>query len=250
MLKFLLRSSLVVLVFMVLPFVGGLVINYGWPWQEDPPFRYYGTTGAAPSADGHPQAIVQVYAARAARWRGIFGVHSWIAYKPAGADAYERAEVIGWGAQYRSSVVVKRPGSPDQYWYGKAPDLLFELRGEAAEQAIAQLESAIESYPYADRYRVWPGPNSNTFTAHVLREVDLLRVDLPPTAIGKDYVDGPGLMPTPSNTGYQFSVYGVLGASLALEEGFEINLGGANYGLDLNWPAIRIPAVGRLGFPN
>ena len=45
-----------------------------------------------------------------------------------------------------------------------------------------------QRYPYADSYRVWPGPNSNTFTAFVLREVPELRVDLPPTAIGKDYL--------------------------------------------------------------
>ena len=69
--------------------------------------------------------------------------------------------MIGWGAQYRQSVVVERPGTPDQYWYGKAPDLLFELRGEAAEEAIAQIKAAVETYPWADRYRVWPGPKNS-----------------------------------------------------------------------------------------
>ena len=31
----------------------------------------------------------------------------------------------------------------------------------------------IESYPYCERYRYWPGPNSNTFVAWVLREAGI-----------------------------------------------------------------------------
>ena len=47
-----------------------------------------------------------------------------------------------------------------------------------------RIETAITEYPYPNRYHVWPGPNSNTFVAFVLRKVPELRVDLPPTAIG------------------------------------------------------------------
>jgi hypothetical protein len=35
---------------------------------------------------------------------------------------------------------------------------------------------------------------------------------------------------------------------VALEEGIEINLFGAVFGLDVNPPAFKLPIVGRLGF--
>jgi hypothetical protein len=41
---------------------------------------------------------------------------------------------------------------------------------------------------------------------------------------------------------------GALGLLVALEEGIEINLLGAVFGLDLNPPAFKLPIVGRLGF--
>src|SRR5690606_1458707 len=37
--------------------------------------------GLAPDPRRHRDAVVQVYAARAVRWRGYFGVHTWIAAK-------------------------------------------------------------------------------------------------------------------------------------------------------------------------
>ena len=40
----------------------------------------------APSPDAERGAIVQVYAARAFSWRGIFAVHTWIAFKSFGAS--------------------------------------------------------------------------------------------------------------------------------------------------------------------
>lgn len=45
--------------------------------------------GLAPAPQAHPEALVQVYAARAFDWRGAFGVHTWIATKPTGATHYQ-----------------------------------------------------------------------------------------------------------------------------------------------------------------
>ena len=50
--------------------------------------------GLAPDPMIERDAIVQVYAARAYRWRGIFAVHTWIAIKPAGAGDYTRYDPI------------------------------------------------------------------------------------------------------------------------------------------------------------
>ena len=41
----------------------------------------------------------------------------------------------------------------------------------------------------AGDYRIWPGPNSNSFTAAILRAVPELGVSLPANAIGRDYRD-------------------------------------------------------------
>jgi hypothetical protein len=126
--------------------------------------------------------------------------------------------------------------------------LVTELRGDAAAQAIPKILEAVSSYPYAHEYNVWPGPNSNTFIAYIGRQVPELRMDLPANAIGKDYpINGSLLDRTPSGTGYQVSMLGVLGVAMGREEGFEVNLLGLNFGVDVFKPALRLPFIGRLG---
>ncbi|MEK9721613.1 MAG: hypothetical protein VW257_11355, partial [Quisquiliibacterium sp.] len=72
-----------------------------------------------------------------------------------------------------------------------------------------------------------------------------LGLDLPPNAIGKDYFPGfAGMASTPSGTGWQFSLAGLLGLSLALEEGIEFNLLGLSAGVDFNDARLRLPGVG------
>src|SRR5205809_7292134 len=53
------------------------------------------SAGIAPLAETTPEPAVQVYAARALHWRGIFGVHTWIATKPENAKAHAVHQVIG-----------------------------------------------------------------------------------------------------------------------------------------------------------
>src|ERR1051325_10567125 len=57
------------------------------------------SAGIAPAPQTTPDAVIQVYAARALNWRGIFGVHTWIATKPENASEYTIHHVIGWGVQ-------------------------------------------------------------------------------------------------------------------------------------------------------
>ena len=53
--------------------------------------------------------------------------------------------------------------------------------------------------------------------------------------------------PAPSRTGFRLSFGGYAGLTLAWVEGFELNLFGGVIGLDLRRPAVKLPAVGRLG---
>ena len=111
------------------------------------------------------------------------------------------------------------------------------------------IERAVAAYPYRDTYRTWPGPNSNTSTAYVGRAVPELALDLPPTAIGKDFLaNGAIVARAPSGTGVQLSLYGLVGVLIAAEEGFEINLFGLAFGIDPKDLALRLPGLGKLGF--
>jgi len=210
------------------------------------------STGIAPLPNAVPEAVIHVYAARAFRWRGAFGVHTWVAAKPQGAAQYTRFEVMGFNVARGGKAVRVQEGVPDGYWYGNAPVLIRELRGgDEIDRLIERLHEAASLYPYNDEYRIWPGPNSNTFIAYLGRAVPELSLDLPPTAIGKDYLPrGAMLARAPSGSGVQLSVNGMFGLILAPQEGFELNLLGLSAGIDLNPPALKLPGVGRVGFPD
>jgi len=129
--------------------------------------------------------------------------------------------------------------------------LLRDIQGGSeVDHLIEQLYQAAEEYPHKGEYRLWPGPNSNTFIAYLGREVPELRLNLPSTAIGKDYLpEGRFVATAPSGTGVQVSMSGLLGLIAAPEEGLEVNLLGLSAGIDF-WPiAINLPGVGRLGMP-
>ncbi|MGF7173868.1 DUF3750 domain-containing protein [Azospirillum doebereinerae] len=206
------------------------------------------SVGLAPDPATTPEAVVQVYAARVLSWRGAFGVHPWFAVKPAGARAYTVYEVIGWRVYRGMPAVAVSHRDPDGRWFGAQPMVLAELRGAAAAAAIPKIAEAAGTYPYAGEYRIWPGPNSNTFAAWVARAVPELRLDLPSTALGKDYL-GTGLFArAPSGTGWQVSLFGVAGVLLAAEEGLEVNLLGLTVGVDPLDLAVKLPGVGRLAF--
>ncbi|MFK7860740.1 MAG: DUF3750 domain-containing protein [Granulosicoccus sp.] len=215
-------------------------------WQRS---SRHASTQQAPDANSN-EAVIQVYAARAARWRGAFGVHSWIATKRTDEKRYMRLEVIGYRAYWGGDAVRVRTGVPDGMWFGNKPTLLREIRGdEQVNEWIDTLHAAAHSYPYNHYYRVWPGPNSNTFIAHLARQVPQLRLELPSTAIGKDYLPGGGVFgKTPSGVGVQVSARGYAGLLAGLEEGIELNLLGLTAGIDLLPPAIKLPGIGRLGF--
>ena len=206
-----------------------------------------GPSGQAPDPAVTREAVVQVYAARTVGWRGLFAVHTWIAVKPRDADAYTRHEVIGWGVDRGAPAVRVNRAGPDNYWFGDRPERLVDLRGNGVDALVAQVEAAVASYPYPARYRTWPGPNSNTFTAWIGRSVPELRLKLPPTAIGKDFLPGAVADTTPSGTGIQLSLFGLTGLAVGWEEGIEVNLLTLNFGIELKSPALKLPLVGRLG---
>jgi hypothetical protein len=147
------------------------------------------SAGIAPDPTDVKEAVLHVYAARAWGWRGWFAVHTWIATKPAGEKAYTVYEVIGWRKRRGLPVVRIEEDLPDRLWYGARPRLLKEIRGDDADELIAAVDEAARNYPWPDTYKAFPGPNSNTFTAWVAKQVPELELKLPRSAIGSGYAD-------------------------------------------------------------
>lgn len=203
--------------------------------------------GLAPDPAKTPEAVIQVYAARVVGLRGLFGVHTWIAVKPAAARNYTVYEIIGWWLRHQGSALAIRHRAPDARWFGAAPELVAEKRGDGVDALIARVDAASRAYPWAGEYTMWPGPNSNTFTAWVLRAVPELDADLPPTAIGKDYSGKKIFATAPSGHGLQLSLFGLAGITASGIEGLEVNLLGLTFGVNPFDPALKLPLVGRLG---
>ncbi|MEO1889267.1 MAG: DUF3750 domain-containing protein [Cycloclasticus sp.] len=142
----------------------------------------------APLPSDTKEAVLQIYAADAYGWRGIFAVHTWIAIKPVNADAYTTYQVFGWNQRSGRPVLTVREDIPDRFWFGSKPKLLADYRGEHALQLIPKVEQAVISYPFPEEYTLWPGPNSNSFTEWVSLEVPELGLKLPMSAIGKNWM--------------------------------------------------------------
>ena len=190
------------------------------------------------------EAVVQVWGARTLGIKGLFGVHTWVAVKPSGVPDYTVYEVIGWRLRWSDTALVARNRAPDR-WFGSAGELYAEKRGAGVDDIIKRIEKLAAEYPYAKQYTLWPGPNSNTFVAHVTRAIPELQADLPATAIGKDYMGGKMIGSAPSGSGFQFSLAGLLGFSASGVEGLELNLLSLNFGVGPG--GLKLPLVGRIG---
>jgi hypothetical protein len=147
------------------------------------------SAGIAPSPETTKEAVLQVYGASTWGWRGWFAIHTWIATKPANEASYNVYEVIGWRQHRGLSAMRIEKDIPDRYWYGERPRLLKEFRGESAGKLIEAVNRAAKSYPWPDTYKAFPGPNSNTFTAWIARQVPDLGLKLPFSAIGSGYIE-------------------------------------------------------------
>ncbi|MBE0626139.1 MAG: DUF3750 domain-containing protein [Burkholderiales bacterium] len=225
----------------VLLFAGACTSARDWRSASSEP------VGLAPDPLAEREALVQVYAARTWGWRGWFGVHTWVAVKPSNASAYKVYEVIGWRLRSGQSVVSVSERHPDARWFGNFPELIADKRGRGVDGIIERIENAVAAYPYASSYSAWPGPNSNTFTAWVLRAVPELRAELPPTAIGKDYLGERIVSSAPSGSGHQFSLLGLFGIAASGVEGLELNVLGLTFGINPFDPSLKLPLIGRLG---
>ena len=208
-------------------------------WRAD-----WSSMGTLPVARAQPEARLLVLSARTGGWRGVFAVHSWVVLKPENGDSWTRYDVVGWGNPIRTN-----GWAPDGRWRGNDPTVVADVRGAEAERLIPKVETAVKDYQWrnAGDYRVWPGPNSNTFVATVLRAVPELSATLPANAIGRDFRPEFYLGRSDSRTGIELNLWGLAGMKLGWIEGIELNFLSLVTGFDLRGLAIKLPGFGNIG---
>ena len=113
--------------------------------------------------------VVQLRAATLPFPLGLFAVHCWfVVVEPdGGCQRWEVWQTPNAGG--RSIGHLHCDLKPPEAGVGGGPSrIVAEWRGDPALRIRNVLQSA-ERYPFCTRYRAWPGPNSNTFVAWVLR---------------------------------------------------------------------------------
>lgn len=183
-------------------------------------------------------------AARTGGLKGAVAVHSWIVLKPAGAVDYDRYDVVGWGRPVRENT---QPA--DGFWYSNRPRIVQAVHGAEAAALIPKFRTAIADYAYANAgdYHVWPGPNSNTFIAHLLDEVPEFGAAPLPNAVGRDFAPGiASLEWSPETLDLRATMHGLIGFAIGAHRGLELQFAGLVAGVDFRHPALKIPAYGRV----
>lgn len=244
--KSLKRLLLVIFIVYLLP----TFASAGWWAIQDRPGRWsdarWSSAKILPEASASEDAAIYIFSAMTGGLKGAVASHAWIVTKEKGADVYNRYDKVGWGSPIRRN---HRP--PDAYWYSNPPQLVKVAIGVDAELLIPKVEGAIAAYPYAEPggYQIFPGPNSNTFVAYVLRTVPELGAVLPPHAVGRDYLpDGEFVHVDTDWRDVHVTLRGLIGVSAGLRSGFEVHFLGLVAGLDFANPGIKVPALGRIGF--
>lgn len=243
--KYLKRMLLLIFVVYLLP----TFASAGFWAIKERPGRWseanWGSAHILPEARDSEEAAVYIFSAATGGLKGSVASHAWIVTKEKGASNYVRYDKVGWGSPIRRN---HRP--PDAYWYSNPPQLVVQAKGAAAELLIPKIEGAIAAYPYSEPggYTIWPGPNSNTFVAYVLRNVPELGAVLPSHAVGRDYLpDGEFWHLDADGRDLHVTLRGLLGFSAGLRSGLEVHFLGLVAGIDISNPGIKVPAIGRIG---
>jgi hypothetical protein len=177
---------------------------------------------------------------------GYVAVHYWfVAFDPDEGEwhrweLWQEADMGGtsWGHVHRDLL------SPRSGINGYPPRIMAEWRGRTALDLQTALADSRE-YPDRNHYLAWPGPNSNTYIAWVLRRAGA-SADLDPRGVGKDYLGTAGVAATTSQTGVQAET-SLLGCKVGLFDGVEFHFLCFTFGLDTWPPAVKTP-LGRVGF--
>jgi hypothetical protein len=128
-----------------------------------------------------------------------FAVHTWVVLESPefGVKRYEIHKFINrkTGNYFYTNVQAPSEGMPfiiiPRKFVSKArfkSKCIFNLKGDQAKEIVENIESRITNYSYLNKYHLYPGPNSNTFTRWILNLNEATKdVKLPWNAFGKNY---------------------------------------------------------------
>ncbi|EFL88921.1 DUF3750 domain-containing protein [Ahrensia sp. R2A130] len=201
----------------------------------------WSSAGTLPRVLPERDAVIHVMSARTGGLKGALATHSWILLKKPGRQQFDRYDVVGWGRPVR-----KNAYAPDARWYSNPPRIDATISGPEAEKLIPKLEAAIGSYRYNEPgdYKIWPGPNSNTFVAHVLRAVPELEAVTTSTAVGRDFPSEGQWFTMNSSEGLRVSLAGYAGFAIGQRYGFELNFLGLVSGFHPADGIVKVPGFG------
>jgi hypothetical protein len=163
--------------------------------------------------------------------------HAWIVANVPGETRYRRYELYHSGSDPFAYF-----GDGDVALHGVIRYTPDELQGKL--QCLEREERRYhEEHP---GYLPIPGPNSNTIVDQLLRRCGV-HVELPATAIGRDYRGPLGASVTSVGTGVQLETW-IVGAKVGLEEGVEAHLFDLPLGVHFWPPGLTVPVnPGRIG---
>ncbi len=125
-----------------------------------------------------------------------FAVHSWIVTSKKGKikrwDVWQEKELTkkSWGYLYLN--VIPPEMGVNTYPTRRMPrnksTLIDYVEGDLAKKMIAFIEKNAENYPFKSRYKLYPGPNSNTFPQWIINKFPETKWKLPWNAFGKNYI--------------------------------------------------------------
>lgn len=124
------RSSILILLSVLL--LGGCA-NGDWRTASR------ASAGIAPDPATTEEAVLIVFGADTWGWRGWFAIHTWIAAKRSGEQAYTVYDVVGWRARNGLPVMQAAQDIPDRYWYGERPWIIKQYRGKEVDRLIAEV---------------------------------------------------------------------------------------------------------------
>jgi hypothetical protein len=164
--------------------------------------------------------------------------HAWIVANVPGEESFRRFELGGGG----SEDPFRYFGNGDVAVHG----IVFYEREELLDvvDCLGREKSAYHR-DHPDYFPI-PGPNSNTIVDYMLRHCGV-HVELPATAIGRDYRGPVGASVTSNGTGVQLETIPV-GVKLGLVEGVEVHLFDMPLGFHFWPPGVTVPVnPGRIG---
>ena len=248
LLKAALRTVLGVSIFLFVLFIVPSLAHLAvWSQAERPESwrqANWSSAGVLPEKPPVDEAQIYVLSARTGGLKGAFSTHSWLVLKPRGSHLYDRYDVVGWGNPVR-----KNGYDADANWYSNPPVINHSLTGPDAEALLPLVERAIADYPWQKRgdYTLWPGPNSNTFVASILRQVPALGASTPSTAVGRDFPETGRWFGQHENGDWFATLGGYLGAKVAAW-GVELNFLGLVAGFNWQDREVNIPSFGSYRF--